>query len=84
MQRRHWGGRLLRRLPPSNGPGVRARVGVVTNAWEPPPHLDGGRQFAFLLEDGADRGGIGFGDDERGRNRIRRLIEARYRYLLTA
>jgi hypothetical protein len=41
-----------------------ARFLVVDDAREQPTQLDGGRQFALLLIDGADRGGIGLGDHE--------------------
>jgi hypothetical protein len=57
----HW-----QRRPPSDGPGALRRLPVVGNAREQAPQLDGGRQLAVLIEDGADRGGIGFGDDEHG------------------
>ncbi len=39
------------------------RLGVVGNAGEPAAQLNGSRQLAILLVCGADRGGIGFGDN---------------------
>jgi len=52
------------RPPASDGPGACLRLCVVGDARKPPPQLGHGRQFAPLLEGGADRGGIGLGDDE--------------------
>ena len=52
------------RRPPRDAPGARSRLRVVGDSWEPPAQLDNGRQLSLLIEDGADSGGIGFGDDE--------------------
>ncbi len=52
------------RRPPGDAPGARPRLRVVGDSWEPPAQLDNGRQLSLLIEDGADSGGIGFGDDE--------------------
>src|SRR4051794_23468502 len=65
-QRRYRGRRDRPRRPACDGPGALPRLLVVDDAGEPAAHLDGGRQLALLLIDGADRGGIGFGDDEHG------------------
>jgi hypothetical protein len=51
------------RLPTGDGPGPHPRLRIV-GAGEPPAQLDGGREFAALLVDGADRSGIRLGDDE--------------------
>jgi hypothetical protein len=50
--------------PPGDAPGARPRVRVVGDSWEPPAQLDNGRQLSLFIEDGTDRGGIGFGDDK--------------------
>jgi len=39
-------------------------MGVVGDAWKPPPQFDHGRQLAGLIIGGADRRGIRFGHDE--------------------
>src|SRR3954453_21509629 len=65
-QRRYRGRRDRPRRPACDGPGALPRLLVVDDAGEPAADLDGGRQLALLLIDGADRGGIGFGDDEHG------------------
>src|SRR5208283_6114920 len=57
--RRSW-----RRLPPGDGPGACPRLGVVGDPLKPPAQLDGGRQLALLIEDSADRIGVGLGDNE--------------------
>jgi hypothetical protein len=63
--------RLLRhrrqRRPAGYGPGADPRVLIVREAWEQAAQLDGGRQFAALLEGGTDRGGISFGNHEHRR-----------------
>jgi hypothetical protein len=41
---------------------------MVSDAREALPQLDDGRQFTFLMESSADRGGIGFGHHEHGRS----------------
>jgi len=66
MQRRHRAQRLGQWLPAGNGAGTFPRLRVVGDPREPPPQLDDGRQLAVLVEGGADRGGIGLGDDEHG------------------
>jgi hypothetical protein len=43
---------------------VRTHSRAFALSREQPTQLDGGRQLALLIEDGADRGGIGLGDDE--------------------
>jgi hypothetical protein len=57
-------GRQRQRLPAGNGPGTVAGLIVVPNAWEQPAQLEGGREFASLIEGGADRGDLCIGDDE--------------------
>ena len=59
--RARWG---CRRFPSGDGPGACACLRVVSNPRKPPPQLNGGRELAFLIEDIADRCGIGFGDYE--------------------
>jgi hypothetical protein len=66
MQLRHSGCRRRPWLPPGDIPGALPRLLVVDDAGEAAAQFDGGRQFAVLLIDGADRGGIGFGDNEHG------------------
>jgi hypothetical protein len=51
------------RRPPGDAPGARSRFRVVGDPWELPAQLDSGRQLSLLIEDGADRVGIGLGDD---------------------
>ncbi|HEY4043620.1 MAG TPA: hypothetical protein VGM32_17475, partial [Rhodopila sp.] len=53
-------------LPSGNGSGVGARLRVVGDAREQATQLNGGGQFALLLEDGADRGGNGLSNKEHG------------------
>jgi hypothetical protein len=42
---------------------VCPRLRVVGDPREPPSQLDSGRQLSLLVEDGADRGSIGLGDN---------------------
>ena len=63
-QRRHWARRVLQRFPSGDGPGACPRLRVVGDPWEPAAQLDGGGQLALLIENSADRGGIGLGDGE--------------------
>ena len=44
------------------------RLRIVSDAWKASAHLHGGRQVPLLLEDGADCGSIGLGDNEHGGN----------------
>src|SRR5208282_3831831 len=53
--RRSW----WRRLPPGDGPGACPCLRVVGDSLKPPAQLDGGRQLALLIEDSADRVGVG-------------------------
>ena len=53
-------------MPPGDGPSMLPRLRIASDAWEASSHLDRGRQAPLFLEDGADRGGIGFGDEEHG------------------
>jgi hypothetical protein len=64
MQPRHRSHRCGQWLPPGDAPGTGARLCVVGDAREPAAQLDGGRQLSLLIEHGADRGSIGFVDDE--------------------
>jgi hypothetical protein len=41
---------------------------IVRDAGEAAAQFDGSRQFAILFKDGADRGGIGAGDNEHDGN----------------
>ena len=52
------------RLPSGDGPDVRPRVRVVGDPRKSPAQLDSSRQLTLLAEDGADRVGIGLGDEE--------------------
>ena len=45
-QLRRGGEPVRRRRPSSNGPGTGLRLGVVGEAWEPPPELDPRRQLS--------------------------------------
>jgi hypothetical protein len=47
---------------------VCPRFRVVSDPRKSPTQLDGGRQLSLLIEDGADRGGIGLGDDEHSKD----------------
>src|SRR5208283_3077509 len=67
MQQRHRRYRHGRRLPAGDGPGAGARLRVVGDTGEPAAQLDGGRQFALLIKNGPDRGGVSFGDDKHDR-----------------
>jgi hypothetical protein len=40
------------------------------NPWEPPAQLDSGRRLSLLIEDGADRVGIGLGDDKHSQSMV--------------
>ena len=44
--------------------GRKPRFRVVNDPRKPPAQLNSSRQLSLLIEGGADRGGIGFGDDE--------------------
>ena len=55
---------LAQRRPPGDAPCEHPRLRVVDYSRKPPAQLDSGRQFSFLTEDGADRGGIDLGDNE--------------------
>ena len=57
-QRYNRGRRDRPRRPACDGPGALPRLLVVDDAGEPAADLDGGRQLALLLIDGADRGGM--------------------------
>jgi hypothetical protein len=52
------------RRPPGDAPGTHSRLRVVGDPREPPAQLDSSRQFSVLVEDSADRGSIGLGDNE--------------------
>jgi hypothetical protein len=52
------------RLPSGDCPDVCPRLRVVGDPRKSPTQLDGGRQLALLVEDGADCIGIGLGDEE--------------------
>ena len=67
-QRHHRARRRGRRLPAGDGPDAGPRLGMVGDPREALPQLDHGRQFALLVQGGADRGGIGFGYHEHGRS----------------
>ncbi len=59
-------GRYRLRRPPGDRACTAPGVLVVRDAGEQPAHFDRSRQLAVLLIDGANRGGIGFGDDKHG------------------
>ncbi len=59
LRRRRW-----QRCPAGDGPDARPRILIVGDPGEPTAQLDRRRQFTVSLIDGADCGGIGFGDDE--------------------
>ena len=63
-QPRHWARPDWQRRPPGDAPCEHPRLRVVDYSRKPPAQLDSGRQFSFLTEDGADRGGIDLGDNE--------------------
>src|SRR4051794_33652940 len=65
-QRYHRGYRNRRWRPSGDGPGALPRFLVVGDAGEPATQFDRSRKFTILLIDSADRGGIGFGDNEHG------------------
>jgi hypothetical protein len=52
------------RLPSGDGPDVRQRLRVVGDPRKSPAQLDSSRQLTLLAEDGADRVGVGLGDEE--------------------
>ncbi|MGH6680161.1 MAG: TraM recognition domain-containing protein [Bradyrhizobium sp.] len=67
LERTHtcrWARRQLQRRPARNGPRTGPCVRVVGNTREPAPQLNCGGELAALLERGADRSDIRFGDDE--------------------
>lgn len=66
MQRHHRTRRCGRRLPVIDGPDAGLRLGMVGDPREALPQFDDGRQLAFLVEGGTDRGGINFGHHEHG------------------
>ena len=56
--------RRRQRLPSGDGPDVRPRLRVVGDPRKSPAQLDSSRQLTLLAEDGADRVGVGLGDEE--------------------
>jgi hypothetical protein len=68
MELRHRGLWYGLGLPAGDGSGMRTRFGIVGDPGEQAPHLDRGRQLAFLLKDGPNCCGLGFSDDEHKRN----------------
>ena len=65
-QRYHLGRRDRRWRPSGDAPGALTRLLVVGDAGKPAAQFDRGRKFTVLLIGGADRSGIGFGDNEHG------------------
>jgi hypothetical protein len=63
MQSRYRTWNLRQRRPPGDGTGLFSGLLIVGDPGVPSPQLDGGGELAFLLEHGADRGSICFGDD---------------------
>ena len=53
-----------RRQPPGDAPGACPRLHVVSDPRKPQAQLNSSRQLSLLIEGGADRSGIGLGDDE--------------------
>jgi hypothetical protein len=62
------------RPPAGDCPCALPRLLSIRNAGKQPPQLDGSRELATLLEDGTDRGGLSFGDDEHRWSMGRRLL----------
>ena len=60
-------------FPAGDGPGAGAGLRGVCDGGEQPAQFDRGRELAALLVDGADRGGLGLGDDEHA-GRMGRLV----------
>ncbi len=69
-QRYHHSRRGRRWRPSGDAPGALPRLLVVGDAGEPAAQFNRGRKFTILLIGGADRGGIGFGDNKHGRRRM--------------
>ena len=59
-------------LPTGDGPDVRPRLRVVGDPRKSPAQLDSSRQLTLLAEDGADRVGIGLGDEEHPESMVTR------------
>jgi hypothetical protein len=62
-----WPRRPAQRFPASDGPGACPRLLGVRDAGEQPAQLDCGGKLPALVESGADRYGLRFGDDEHAR-----------------
>jgi hypothetical protein len=60
------------RLPSGDGPDVRPRLRVVDDPRKSPAQLDSSRQLTLLAEDGADRVGVGLGDEEHPQSMVTR------------
>src|SRR6202021_824571 len=61
-----------RRRPPGDGPGACPGLRVVDDPRKPPPQLNSSRQLPFLIEDGADHGSTGLGDEEHLKDMVTR------------
>ena len=66
--RHHSARRRGRWLPAGDGPCAGPYLRMVGDPRETLPQLDDGRQFAVLVEGGANRSGIGFCHDEHGQS----------------
>jgi hypothetical protein len=62
-----WPRRQAQWFPASDGPGACPRLLGARDAGEQPAQLDCGGKLPALVESGADRYGLRFGDDEHAR-----------------
>jgi hypothetical protein len=79
-QPRHRARLDYQRSPPGDAPSVCPRLRVVGDPREPPAQLDSSRQLSLLVEDGADRGSIGLGDNEHPNSIAARTAAGNARY----
>jgi hypothetical protein len=68
------------RRPPGDAPSVCPCLRVVGDPREPPAQLDSSRELSLQIEDRADRGSIGLGDNEHPNSMAARTAAGNARY----
>lgn len=62
--------RVVPQASTGDDPGPLPRLSVIGDTREQPAHLDRGREFAALRVRSLNRGGVGFGDNDRHHRRM--------------